>query len=99
MLGCAAVETSRARGCAATLGLTLYRSLEFSKKKKVKKAVRTRTFVLTSTKDHRVDQMQVVQQIIDLVAKYSTIDRLRRIMRLHKEISACKWNKNECISE
>lgn len=95
LLGCAAGEE---KGCAATLGLTLYRSSHFSKKEMVKKAVQTGEIFLSSTGDQEIHHMQVVKQIIDLVAADSTIDSLRRLLGLHKEISACKRSKDGCMS-
>lgn len=43
---CAKGGDNRAKGAAASIGLSLYRSLEFNKKELVKKAIRTVELVL-----------------------------------------------------
>lgn len=73
--------------------------MNFQEKEIITKTVRSGLIVLTSIEDQNINQMQVVKQDIDLVAEDSTIDRLRRILRLHKETSACKRSKDESISE
>lgn len=99
LLGCAVGGDFHTKVCAAALGMTFYRSLEFSRKEVVNNAVRTGELVLTPYADSTIDQIEIVNKIINFMVKDSTLNRMRRIVILHKEINLCKREKNESIPQ
>lgn len=89
---------SKAKGIAASLGLTLYRSLSFNKKELVKKEIRTGELVLNPDVEI-IDQDVIIEKILNIVAKDSTINSLKRIVRLNREVSLCIRKNGESLGK
>lgn len=74
----AAARDEWAKGAAASLGITLYRSLDLCQMDG-KESHPNRQLILGSDGGKKVDQMEVVRRIVNLVASDTAVDRLRRI--------------------
>lgn len=96
---CARAGDSRAKGVAATLAHSLYRSMSKYKKEVIKRSLRKGELVLTpSTNIDESDQLVVVEQVIQLVAKDTAVEAVRRISSLNKRINNCMRRNGESIT-
>lgn len=87
---------TKAVGVSATLGLTLFRSLDDSRKEIVKKAMRTGEIILISKGPNSVEkQMAVVSSILKVVAPDSAVEKIKRIVNLNKEVHRCTRKDSE----
>lgn len=85
VLACASAGDSKAKGIAACLAITLYMSLPLGTKEQVKPSVRSGEIVLTPHKDPGAEtKTEIVNKILDIVAKDTTVDRISRMVRLNK---------------
>ena len=99
---CAAGGDNRAKGAAASLAMTLYRSLEFNKKELVKKSVMMGDIILNSVAGPATsesDQMSYVEKIMSIVAKDSAVDTIKRMVRLNKDVHSCVRKPQESINQ
>lgn len=100
MNACAAGGDNGAKGTSASLAMTLYRSLELNKKEIVKKAIKTGEIILIpEDKDANIDQMNVLESIMELVAMDSAVHIIKRVVLLNKEVHSCIRKPNETIGE
>lgn len=96
---CARAGDSRAKGVAATLAHTLYRSLSKDKKEVVKRSLRNGELVLTPSTDiDKSNQLELVEILIRIVAKDTTVEAVRRISTLNKRINGCVRKSGESIT-
>lgn len=100
VLACAAGGDNKAKGMAACLGLTLYRSLPLGTKEQIKQSVRSGEITLTPNGDTGPkQQIELVRKIMDIVAKDTAIDRISRMVRLNTHVHKCVRRSNESIKE
>ena len=88
---------TRAKGLAASLALTVYRSLGTDAKELVKESIQCGELVLRPSADENSDEKQteLVENIISIVAKDSPVDRIRRIVNLNARVCACVRDPEE----
>ena len=89
---------NKAKGIASSLGITLCSAMDYSFIPVIDSAITADDLKLVSDDDEdndAVDQKVVIEKIIQLVAKDSVTDGVRRLVRMSQNIHACKRQKNE----
>lgn len=100
VLACATGGDSKAKGIAACLGLTLYRSLPTGSKEQIKQSVRSGEIILTPNESTGpADQVNIVKKILDVVAKNTAVDRISRMVRLNTQVHKCTRKSGETIKD
>lgn len=77
---------------ANSLGIMLYSAMHFSFVQVIDRAVATGELQMVCDDDDvvTIDQKKVVEKIIDLVAKDSVTDGIRRLVRMSQDVHSCK---------
>lgn len=100
VIACAKGGDNRAKGIAACLALTLYRSLPAGPKDQIKQAVRSGEITIIPTEDDDTsDQMKFVSKIVRTVACENSVDRIARMVRLNKQVHACVRKTGESMKD
>lgn len=100
VLACASGGDNRAKGIAACLALTLYRSLPSGTKEQVKQSVRSGEIILTTGEGLGTEtQSGIVKKILDIVAKDTAVDRISRMVRLNTQVHKCARKNGESIRD
>lgn len=100
VLARAAGGDTRAKGIAACMGLTLYRSLPPGAKEQVKQSLRSGEIILTPSEPAGPEvQTEIVKKILDTVAKDTAVDRIARMVRLNTQVHKCVRKGSETLKE
>lgn len=89
---------NRAKGIANSLGITLYSAMDYSFVQVVDSAIAAGDLKLVADDDDEdevIDQKVVIEKIIDLVAKDSVTDGVRRLVKMSQDVHKCKHEKHE----
>ena len=95
---CARGGDSRAKGVANSLGIYLFMAVDYSFQEVVKSAMQEGRIVLVEDEEDELstlDQKKVVEQIVNLVARDSDTDGIRRLVKMHRDVYSCMRNYNE----
>lgn len=96
VLACAEGGDTEAKGMLSALWMSLFRSLSASRQQIAEKAVNTGEIVIDSIDPtYPTSKLDVIDPIINLVAKDTSTDTIRRLSRLNKEASSCTRKINE----
>lgn len=91
---------NKAKGIAACLGLTLYRSLPIGTKEQVKQSIRSGEIILTpGDESGSKGQLTIIKKILDIIAKDTAVDRIARMVRLNTQVHQCVRKTGETIKE
>lgn len=89
---------NKAKGIANSLGITLYSAMDNSFIQVIYSAITTGDLKLVANNDDDAEvlnQKEVIEIIIGLVAKDSVTDGVRRLVKMSQNVHACKRGKNE----
>lgn len=96
---CADGGDGRAKGMNAALGMILYRSLPPSRQQLLEKAIEIGDIILDpSMPGYSNDTDKMINSIIDIVAKDSAPDAIKRLAKLSKDAATCVRKPNEPVS-
>lgn len=89
---------TKAKGIANSLGITLYSAMDYSFVQVIDSAITAGEFKLVADDDDEnevINQMELIEKIIKLVAKDSVTDGVRRLVKMSQNVHACNREKNE----
>lgn len=88
---------NKAKGLANSLGITLYSAMDYSFVQVLDNAIANDELKLVSDDDEEetINQKDVVEKIIDLVAKDSVTDGVRRLVKMTQNVHGCRREKSE----
>lgn len=96
---CSEGGDTKAKGMLSALGMILFRSLPTSRQEIIEKSIRTGEFTLDpSDPAYPKNSMDVIDSIINLVAKDSPMDAIKRLAQLNKAASTCVRRHKEPTS-
>lgn len=100
VLSCTSGGDIKSKGIEACLALTLYRLLPPGTKQQVKQSVRSGEILLTPHEYHTAEtQTDIVNKILDTVAKDTAVDRISRMVRLNTQDHKCIRKSGESIKQ
>lgn len=96
---CADGGDERAKGKFAALGMLLYCSLLLSRQQIIEKSIDTGDLILDpSDPAYSHDVMEVINKIINFVARDSAPDFIKRLAKLSRDTTTCVRSRGESMS-